>query len=239
MPQRFFVDHRGLVAYVVLALTACRGTPGAVVPSAAAPVSREQVSQWVRATVPTEHRLHKFKWLFQDERSSAGGRGSARIAPPDSLRFDAAGPFGSGAGAAAVIGDTPLWAEPPDAVKKLVPNYPLMWAMFGVARLPEPGDSLRGLAEGSTVAWRYAGATDTVDYVRTTGKGSKLVAEVRHAGSVVGRAETTLDPNGAPLTARLVVPSAPAKLNLTFLSTARADFAPETWTAPKPSAAKP
>ena len=72
-----------------------------------------------------EHRLHRFKWLFQDERSSAGGRGSARIAPPDSLRFDVAGPFGSGAAAAAVVGDQPLWAEPPDAVKKLVPNYPL------------------------------------------------------------------------------------------------------------------
>ena len=92
-----------------------------------------------------------------------------------------AGPFGSGAAAAAVIGDTPLWAEPPDAVKKLVPNYPLMWAMLGVARLPSDGDSLRGLAEGAVTAWQYANATDTIDYVRTTGKGRKLVAEVRHA----------------------------------------------------------
>jgi hypothetical protein len=48
-----------------------------------------------------------------------------------------------------------------------------------------------------------------------------------------------LDSSGAPLTARLVVPGAPAKLNLTFLSTARADFAPETWTAPKPTARQP
>jgi hypothetical protein len=240
MPQRFLVDRGGLVTYLALTLAACRGTPGMLVPAGAAPVSRQQVGQWVTATVPTEHRLHKFKWLFQDERSSAGGRGSARIAPPDSLRFDAAGPFGSGAGAAAVVGDTPLWAEPPDAVKKLVPNYPLMWAMFGVARLPSGTDSLRGLAQGSVIAWQYAGATDTVDYVRTTGgKNGKLVAEVRHAGSVVGRAETTLDSSGAPLTARLVVPGAPAKLNLTFLSTARADFAPETWTAPKPTARQP
>jgi hypothetical protein len=205
-----------------------------VVPAGAAPVSREQVGQWVEATVPREHRLHRFKWLFQDERSSAGGRGSARVAPPDSLRFDVAGPFGSGAAAAAVIGDQPLWAEPPDAVKKLVPNYPLMWAMFGVARLPEPGDSLRGLADGETTAWQYANATDTVSYVRTTGKSGRLVAEVRQGGKVVGRAETTLDSTGIPLTARLVVPSVPAKLNLTFLSTARADFTPEIWTARKP-----
>ena len=234
MPQRFLVDRGARVAYLALTLAACRGTPGMLVPAAATPVSREQVGQWVTATVPVEHRLHRFKWLFQDERSSAGGRGSARIAPPDSLRFDAAGPFGSGAAAAVVIGDAPQWADPPDAVKKLVPNYPLMWAMFGVARLPADGDSLRGLADGTVTAWQYAGATDTIDYVRTLGKTGKLVAEVRHAGSVVGRAETTLDANGAPLSARLVVPSVPAKLNLTFLSTARAAFAPEIWTARQP-----
>ena len=234
MPQRLLVDRGALVSYLALTLAACRGAPGMLVPAAAAPVSREQVSQWVTATVPVEHRLHRFKWLFQDERSSAGGRGSARIAPPDSMRFDVAGPFGSGAAAAAVIGDRPLWAQPPDAVKKLVPNYPLMWAMFGVARLPTDGDSLRGLAEGAVTAWQYANGTDTIDYVRTTGKSGKLVAEVRHAGTVVGRAETTLDADGTPLRARLIVPSAPAKLNLTFLSTARAAFAPETWTAHKP-----
>jgi hypothetical protein len=234
MRQRLFVDRGVLVAYLALTLAACRGAPGAVVPVGAAPVSREQVGQWVAATVPTEHRLHRFKWLFQDERSSAGGRGSARIAPPDSLRFDVAGPFGSGAASAAVVGDQPLWATPPDAVKKLVPNYPLMWAMFGVAQLPEPGDSLRGLSDGSVVAWQYAGPNDTVAYVRTGGKSGKLTTEVRHAGKVVGRAETTLDANGAPLKARLVVPSVPAKLDLTFLSTARATFAPDIWTAHKP-----
>src|SRR6185295_962177 len=147
MPQRLLVDRSALVSYLALTLAACRGTPGMLVPAAAAPVSREQVSQWVAATVPDEHRLHRFKWLFQDERSSAGGRGSARIAPPDSLRFDVAGPFGSGAAAAAVVGDQPLWAEPPDAVKKLVPNYPLMWALLGVAREPADGEQLRGTSE--------------------------------------------------------------------------------------------
>jgi hypothetical protein len=234
MLQRLFVDRRVLVAYLALSLAGCRGAPGALVPVAAAPVSRSQVAEWVGATVPPERRLHKFKWLFQDERSSAGGRGSARIAPPDSMRFDVAGPFGSGAASAAVVGSDPLWAEPPDAVAKLVPNYPLMWAMFGVARLPESGDSLRGVVDGQTVRWQYAGATDTVSYARTIGKRGRLIAEVHQAGKVVGRAEATLDSAGLPLKARLVVPSVPAKLDLTFLSTARADFAPEIWTARQP-----
>jgi hypothetical protein len=73
-----------------------------------------------------------------------------------------------------------------------------------------------------------------VSYVRTTGKHGRLVAEVHQAGKVVGRAEATLDSAGLPVKARLVVPSVPAKLDLTFLSTARADFAPEIWTARQP-----
>src|ERR671925_1659626 len=109
MSPRIFVDPRALLLYVVLAVSGCHAAPGAVVPEGATPVNREQVNVWVSQTIPPGHRLHRFKWLFQDERSSAGGRGSARIAPPDSLRFDVAGPFGSGASAAAVVGDSALW----------------------------------------------------------------------------------------------------------------------------------
>ncbi|HEU4681128.1 MAG TPA: hypothetical protein VFS51_05245, partial [Gemmatimonadales bacterium] len=102
-------------------------------PAGLEPVTTQEVSKWVSASTPADSRLHRFKWLFQDERGSAGGRGSARIVPPDSLRFDVAGPFGSGAASAVVIGDRAVWTEPPDAIARLVPNYPLMWAMFGVA----------------------------------------------------------------------------------------------------------
>lgn len=217
-----------------MAVAGCGGVPGSVVPVDVAPVDRAQVDAWVLATLPSGKQLHRFKWLFQDERSSAGGRGSARIAPPDSLRFDVAGPFGSGAASAAVVGDQPLWTQPPDAVAKLVPNYPLLWGMFGVARRPENGDSLSGIAHGDVIAWRYTGGADTLSYVSTAGKVRKLVTEVRHAGQLVGRAETRLDGNGAPLSSRLVVPSAPAKLALTFLSTGRAEFAPDIWTARHP-----
>jgi hypothetical protein len=234
MAQRVLVDRGIALSYLVLIVAGCHGAPGPLVPVAASPVSRSQVTQWVAATLPGDHRLHRFKWLFRDERSSAGGRGSARIAPPDSLRFDVAGPFGSGAASAAVIGDQPLWAEPPDAVRKLVPNYPLLWALFGVARLPENGDSLRGFTKGNTTVWQYSGPSDTVEYVRTSGEPARLLAEVRHGGKVVGRAETTLDHAGAPLTARLTVPSVPARLDITFLSTTRADFAPDIWRSRKP-----
>ena len=233
MRQRFFVDPRLAAPYLLL-LAGCGSGPGPVVPEDAPAVSYDQVTQWVAGTVPDHRRLHRFKWLFRDEKSSAGGRGSARIAPPDSLRFDVAGPFGSGAASAAVVGEDPLWTEPPDAIEKMVPNYPLMWAMFGVARLPEEGVTLRGLNRGATTAWRYAGATDTIEYVRTAGRPARLVTTVRRKGELLGRAETTLDTAGAPLTARLVVPGVPARLDLTFLSTATADFAPDIWVSRKP-----
>ena len=234
MRQCLGLDHRSLLVYVGLLGTGCRGTPGTVIPAAAEPVSVNQVAQWVASTSPSDHQLHRFKWLFKDERASAGGRGSARVAAPDSLRFDVAGPFGSGAASAVVIGDRALWTEPPDAIAKMVPNYPLMWAMFGVARMPPEGASLRGISQGQTTAWQYAGGSDTVDYVRTVGNPVRLVAVVRQAGQLIGRAEADVTPDGTPLKARLTVPSAPAQLDLTFLSTNRASFAPDIWLPRKP-----
>jgi hypothetical protein len=234
MGQCFGLDRPVLLAYLGLVGWGCRGAPGAVVPAAAKPVSEGQVAEWVAPTVPSDHLLHRFKWLFKDERASAGGRGSARVAPPDSLRFDVAGPFGSGAASAVVIGDRALWTEPPDAIAKMVPNYPLMWAMFGVARMPPEGAKLRGLTKGPTTAWQYAGSSDTIEYARTLGNPVRFVAVVRQNGKLVGRAETQLDPDGTPLKARLTVPSAPAQLDLTFLSTKRDSFAPDLWLPRKP-----
>jgi hypothetical protein len=234
MGQCFGLDRPVLLAYLGLVGVGCRSAPGAVLPATAEPVSEGQVAEWVASTVPSDHLLHRFKWLFKDERASAGGRGSARVAPLDSLRFDVAGPFGSGAASAVVIGDRALWTEPPDAIAKMVPNYPLMWAMFGVARMPPEGAKLRGLTKGPTTAWQYAGSSDTIEYARTVGNPVRLVAVVRHDGELVGRAETQLDPDGTPLKARLTVPSAPAQLDLTFLSTKRASFAPDIWLPRKP-----
>lgn len=202
-------------------------------PVTAGPATSAQVAEWVRATMPDGNRLFRFKWLFRDERSSAGGRGSLRIAMPDSVRFDAAGPLGAGAAAAMVVGDSAVWAKPEDALSKLVPNYPLMWAMFGVARMPDSGAVLRGLSANGTTAWQYVAGADTVEYARTGSASGRLVTIVRHAGELVGRAETTFGPDGAPIAARLVVPSAPARLDLTFTASSRpATFPSEIWAPP-------
>jgi hypothetical protein len=234
MAQCFRLDRPTWLVYVGLVAAGCRSEPGPLVPKGTQPVSESAVAAWVSSTFPSDHQLYRFKWLLRDERGSAGGRGSVRIAPPDSLRFDVAGPFGSGAASAVVVGDTALWTNPADAISRLVPNFPLMWAMFGIARGPEGGVALHGLTQGSTMAWQYAGAADTLEYALTGGDSKRLVAEVRHAGKLLGRAETTLAANGAPLKARLTVPSAPAQLDLTFLSAARDTFASDIWLPRRP-----
>src|SRR5882672_410780 len=127
MAQRFLLDQPGRTVYFALILLAgCRNAPGLVVPIDATAVSVEQVSGWVKATGPQGHRIYQFKWLFRNDRSSAGGVGRARIAEPDTLRFDARGPLGSGRMAAVVIGDQKLWAIPEDQVAQFVPDYPLL-----------------------------------------------------------------------------------------------------------------
>jgi hypothetical protein len=106
--------------------------------------------------------------------------------------------------------------------------------MFGVARPPPPGAELHGLADGATVAWRYTEGADTIEYARTAGPTTRMITLVRRGGEIVGRAEATLDSTGVPRTARLMVPSVPARLDLTFLSTTQADFAPDIWVSRKP-----
>jgi hypothetical protein len=104
-----------------------------------------------------------------------------------------------------------------------------MWAMFGIAMLPADEVAIRGLTRDSITAWEYARAGDTIQYARAGGDPVRFSAEVRHAGELIGRAETTLKPDGSLINARLTVPSVPARLDLTFLSTARATFAPDIW----------
>jgi hypothetical protein len=187
----------------------------------------------VAATEPRENVLLRFTWLYQDQESSKGGRGSARIARPDSLRFDIAGSLGIGKGSAMVVGDSAQWVVPANAVKDLVPEYPLLWAMFGVARGPEPGDSLSGKSDAGHASWRYVAGADTVEYQRVNGDPVTVRAEVRRAGKVVGRSEMTVRADGTPLQAKLTVPRVPAKLEIKFYARVPTPaFPPDIWARP-------
>lgn len=191
---------------------------------------------WAEATSARENRLVRFRFQFRDDQGAAGGRGSIRLTPGDSLRFDVIGALGVGRGAAFVLGDSAVWVEPEEDIRKMVPNYPLLWAMLGMVRPPEAGASVRHFRDERIEAWQFAAGPDTVEYVRSGAPVGKLIAEVRQGGRQVGRVETIFGTDGLPASSRLIVPSVPARLDITIVSTVTGTaFEPDIWDRPPPS----
>lgn len=233
MPQWVRLDRPAWVVYLALGLAGCRTSGPSLAPTGLRAADQAAVARWVAGTVPKQNVLHRFTWLYQDEQASKGGRGSARIAGSDSLRFDFAGSLGIGKGSAMVVGDSAVWVVPDRSVNELVPGIALLWAVLGVARHPADGDQLAGLEQGGRTAWRYARGPDTVNYLRVAGNPVTFSAEVRRAGSVIGRSQLTARADGSLLKARLSVPTVPSKLEITFYATLPTpSFPPETWARP-------
>lgn len=232
-------DMRYLLILAGVAATGCGGGfgGGVAVPQTAAlaPASRDSASAWAQATVPTASREIRFRWQLRDDQGAAGGQGRVRLAIPDSARLDVRGPLGSGRAAAFVSGDTALWAEPESDVKRLVPNYELFWALLGVVRGPSPSATVHRYSDAKLTTYRYIEGADTVDYVQVAGPPARLFSEVRQAGKRIGTVQTTFDAEGLPATARLIVPSGPARVDITFSTNAKVNgFAADTWTPVKP-----
>lgn len=235
MAQRFLLDRRACGLYLGLLIAGCSGAPGGVVPADAPSLPPEQVAAWVAPTTPAAHRIYRYRWLYRDARSSVGGRGSARIAPPDSARLDVNVALGVASGAGVVVNDSMLWGRPEDLLARFVPNYDLMWAMFGVARRPPRGVAAAGVDDGTARTWRYAHKGDTVSYRLFYGERARLDAEVRRGTDVLGRVETQLTAAGMPTSTRLVIPSGPARLDITFESIdSVAPFPADLWTPREP-----
>jgi hypothetical protein len=236
MPQRVRLDHPGRALYLALVLLAgCAKGPGAVVPEVIEPVALDSVAVWSGVGAPAGRVTHRFKWLYRDDRSSVGGRGSARIAAPDSLRFDVAGPLGASPAAAMVVGDSAVWIEAPDAIKEIVPSYPLFWAGFGVVRPPLGATAVWAGQAGTIGAWKMVAGADTVTFALDRGTPMRLKAELRRGGAVVARMDTELAAPGHPTKATLLVPGRPARLDLTFtLSDPTARFPSDVWRPRRP-----
>ena len=227
--------RRRLIPWLVPLLAACapRLEPMPI-PVGLAESSLEAANRWADSTrlnAPTDIR---FRFRFDD----AGGRGRARFAPRDSIRFDVAGPLGMGRASAFIVGDSAIWTEPEEQIRKLVPNYPLFWAMLGIARRPEPGSTVRGFADQRITAWQFATGGDTVEYVLERGQETRLLAEVRQGGSRLGRVETRFGADGFPIASRLTVVKPRSRLDLTVQQhTKVTSFAPDIWI--RPAAAQP
>ncbi|MGH7672881.1 MAG: hypothetical protein ACREMC_08275 [Gemmatimonadales bacterium] len=223
--QRFPLDRLRALSYIGAGalLAACPRALAPLVPAPVAlvPASRDSAAAWTRTTVPRGATVIRFRWRYGDGRVRYAGRGSARIAPPDSLRFDYAGPFGLGSGAAVVIGDSVAWADPAANFRSLVPAIPMLWASLGMVQPPGDGAVVFGqtqdVGDGRRAVWRFAEDADTLDYVATAGVEPVLEAEWRREGAVVARSRTQLDAQARPASARVDFPEAAARFELTVV----------------------
>ncbi len=219
-------------------LSGCPRPPGPLVPLTLDAGTREQALAWSMSTLPPRHTAVRFRWRYRDERLGAGGRGTVRIAPPDSLRFDYAGPFGLGSGAAVVIGDSLIWADPPEGVRSLVPAIQMLWAALGTVRPPAPRAAVFAREDPPRSIWRFVqrgggqddGAVDTLDYVATGGEPRTLEAEWRRGGRVVARSRAVYNDHAMPASARIDFPEAPARFEFTVVAVDTAPvFPPALW----------
>ena len=236
--QRLLLDRFGTLSYIAACalLAGCPASLAPVVPVAPvvdvplAPAELNQGIAWTHRMVPGHNRLIRFRFLFQDPKRHWGGRGTARVAPPDSLRFDYVGPLGLGAGAAIVVGDSTVWADPAQNFKTLAPGIPMLWAGLGIVRPPAPDAQVQHGGTDSRSVWRFAHGDDTLDYVATEGAPRVLEAEWRRKGKVLARSRTEFDSLALPAKARVEFPEVLGRFELTIsgVDTA-ATIAPAIW----------
>lgn len=180
--------------------------------------------------VPARGTAIRFRFQFQDKKRKVSGRGTARVAPPDSLRFDYVGPLGMGAGAAVVVGDSTVWADPESNFRSLVPGIPMLWAALGMVRPPAPDAQVEGGGVGPSTVWRFINGSDTLDYVATDGVPRILEGEWRREGKVMARSRTEFDGSAFPTQAQVDFPEGPARFELTVVAVdTAATIAPALW----------
>src|SRR5438270_14024948 len=109
-----------------------------------APMDRDSGVDWAAATVPARSTLIRFRWKYRDAGKSYAGRAAVRIAPPDSLRLDYAGPFNWGAGAALVVGGTMVRADPDKNLRCFVPAERMLGGVACCVRSSAVGGAVVG-----------------------------------------------------------------------------------------------
>jgi len=224
-----------LVAVLVLQLWAlgCRPGLGLVTPEGMERLSSETERAWLAELAPTEATLYDLRWTFRTQQGATRGRAMIRLVPPDSIRFDYRGPFGR-SGAAVVVGDSVVWAEPEEDVSEIIPVAPLFWAAIGVARQAPTGSSVFGQEAGSERIWQYDVAEEALTYVVRRDPGLKLQTEMRRLDEIIGLVETVYDDStGAPQQAIMTFPTTASQFLFDFRNVEKLESVdPDVWKRP-------
>lgn len=166
-------------ATLMLLLVAC-------VPKAPPLVGAPAPAVIPRLELPPGHTRFVFDWSYEDPDMQGRGEGAIRAAAPDSARLDLFLAGGLG-GAVAVLIDDDLRAPGPEAVKRMVPPAPLLWAALGRLAVPpaadtvarQDGDTLRiDIGRGSV--WRVTVAGGSLRRLERIDDG-RIIQSVRRA----------------------------------------------------------
>ena len=198
-------------------MAACHPRPAPLVPDVLGPAEPGTAATWAAATWPRRPVAVQFRWRYGDDRSAFQGRGTARLAPPDSLRLDLRGPLGY-SGAAVVVGDAVVWSEPRGDLDDLLGGVPVLWAALGAVRPPAPAAQVFGGVDTTGARWRFVTGDDTLEYRTRIGPARVLEAEWRRAGRVRARSRTEYGTDTMPARARIDFPEAAARFELSVVA---------------------
>ncbi len=191
-----------------LLVAACGPPPAPVPVGAFEPATAADFEAMAARTLPARRELVAIHWTYDEGEGPVTGRGAVRLAPPDSLRLDVRVPV-VGRATIVLAGDS-AWSQPERLARQVAPERDLVWAMFGVVRLPpDLADLERGArAEGGEL-YRFArpGGLRTTLEVRdgrllgaTAQRGQRTMGRLaitRDSGGAIVRAETVDEENGA------------------------------------------
>lgn len=155
----------------------------------------------LKAQTPIEHPVRiVFDWSSNDRGARAGGRGVARVEPPDRIRLDLFLENGELAVKAALIGRE--LRLPPGAPDDILPPPDFLWGALGVFR-PAIGSTLLGGRVLEDGAMRFDYRLDDREGIAFRFAGDELLeVELTEAGHVVQRVEIEHDGESYPARAR-------------------------------------
>ena len=148
--------------------------PGVPTPAALPPIA-----------IPAGHTRWVFDWKYEDPDIHASGDGAVRAAYPDSARLDLFVGGGMGAATAVLVGDE-LRAPGPDALRRMIPPPPLLWAALGRLAVPPAADTTARL-DGDTLradigrgkVWRVTIAGGTLRRLERIDEGRIVQSVIR------------------------------------------------------------